>query len=139
MVQDKQEPTLSDKQTFKDQAIKNDLNAAASTAKCIFLKCLKNTRKFSNQLIQGLFSGKEQRRLKQWQSSHWQSSRMIPTIKQSEISWLPLEPLHYHDSDPNQLFLVISGIQGSQYTINPSHRFGKLRILRTAIARKRST
>jgi len=32
---------------------------------------------------------------------------MISNIKQSEIPWLPLEPLHYHDSDPNNLFLVI--------------------------------
>jgi len=59
MVLDKQLTILSDKQTFKGQSIKYDLNVAASTAKFIFITCLKNTRKFSNQLIQGLFSGKE--------------------------------------------------------------------------------
>jgi hypothetical protein len=41
MVLDKQVPTLRDKQKFKGQAIKNDLNAAASTAKCISFTCLK--------------------------------------------------------------------------------------------------
>jgi len=41
MVLDKQGHTLSDKQTFKDQAIKNDVNVMASTAKCIFITRLK--------------------------------------------------------------------------------------------------
>jgi len=54
MVLDKQEPTLSDKQSLKDQAIKNDLNA---TAKCIFLTCLKKYTQVSKSTHSGIILG----------------------------------------------------------------------------------
>jgi hypothetical protein len=68
MVLDKQVPTSSDKQTFKGQANKKNLNAASSTAKFSFLTCLKKYTKVFKSTHSGIIPGEGVKAIKNYGS-----------------------------------------------------------------------